>query len=87
MRKVRELLWLTHEPELSVRQVSGATGVGKMAVGEYICPRQGDRHHVADPGRAERHRAGAAAFLCRPDSLNPFFRQHRPTAEVDNAVQ
>ena len=36
MRKIREVLWLTHELKLSVRQVSEATGVGKTAVGEYI---------------------------------------------------
>ena len=36
MRKIREVLRLTHELGLSVRQVSEATGVGKTAVGEYI---------------------------------------------------
>ena len=36
MRKVREVLRLTHALGLSVRQVSEATGVGKTAVGEYI---------------------------------------------------
>lgn len=36
MRKIREVLRLTHELKLSVRQVSEATGVGKTAVGEYI---------------------------------------------------
>jgi transposase len=36
MRKIREVLRLTHEVKLSVRQVSEATGVGKTAAGEYI---------------------------------------------------
>jgi hypothetical protein len=36
MRKIREVLRLTHELGLRVRQASEATGVGKTAVGEYI---------------------------------------------------
>jgi hypothetical protein len=36
MRKVREVLRLTHELGLSVRQVCEATGVGKTAVSEYV---------------------------------------------------
>ena len=36
MRKIREVLRLTHELGLSVRQVSMATGVGKTAVGEFV---------------------------------------------------
>jgi transposase len=36
MRKIREVLRLTHELGLSVRQVSKATGVGKTAVGEFV---------------------------------------------------
>jgi transposase len=36
MRKIREVLRLTHELGLSVRQVSEATGVGKTAVSEYV---------------------------------------------------
>ena len=36
MRKVREVLRLTHELGLSDRQVSKATGVGKTAVGEFV---------------------------------------------------
>jgi transposase len=36
MRKIREVLRLTHELGLSVRQVSGATGVSKTAVGEFV---------------------------------------------------
>jgi transposase len=36
MRKIREVLRLTHELKLSVRQVSEATGVGKTAVAEYL---------------------------------------------------
>src|SRR5262249_37528151 len=36
MRKIREVLRLTHEHKLSVRQVSKATGVGKTAVGEFL---------------------------------------------------
>ena len=36
MRKIREVLRLTHELKLSVRQVREATGVGKTAVSEYV---------------------------------------------------
>ena len=36
MRKVREVLRLTHELGLSVRQVRTATGVGKTSVNEYV---------------------------------------------------
>jgi hypothetical protein len=36
MRKIREMLRLTHELGLSVRQVCEATGVGKTAVSEYV---------------------------------------------------
>ena len=36
MRKIREVLRLTYELGLSVRQVRGATGVGKTAVSEYV---------------------------------------------------
>jgi len=36
MRKIREVLRLTHELGLSVRQVKEATGVGKTAVSEYV---------------------------------------------------
>jgi transposase len=36
MRKIREVLRLTHELGLSVREVSKATGVGKTAVGAFV---------------------------------------------------
>ena len=36
MRKIREVLRLTHELGLSVRQVLEATGVGRTAVSEYV---------------------------------------------------
>jgi len=36
MRKIREVLRLTHELGLTVRQVRAATGVGKTAVCEYV---------------------------------------------------
>ena len=36
MRKIREVLRLTHELGLSVREVCEATGVGKTAVCEYV---------------------------------------------------
>jgi hypothetical protein len=36
MRKIREVLRLTHELGLSVRQVSKSTGVGKTAAGEFV---------------------------------------------------
>jgi len=36
MRKIREVLRLTHELGLSVREVSNATGVGKTSVGEFV---------------------------------------------------
>ena len=48
MRKIREVLRLTHEVRLSVRQVCVATGVGKTAVGEYVIARTGAGHHLAD---------------------------------------
>ena len=61
MRKIREVLRLTHELGLSVRQVREATGVGKTAVSRVREPRQGDRDHVADPAGDHRRRVGAAA--------------------------
>src|SRR5262245_61621045 len=36
MRKIREVLRLTHELGRSVREVSKATGVGKTSVGEFV---------------------------------------------------
>src|SRR5258708_21435570 len=36
MRKIREVLRLTHELGLSVREVREATGIGKTAVSEYV---------------------------------------------------
>src|ERR1700745_1131772 len=36
MRKIREVLRLTHELGLSVREVREATGVSKTAVSEYV---------------------------------------------------
>jgi transposase len=36
MRKIREVLRLTHDLRLSAREVSEATGVGKTAVSEYV---------------------------------------------------
>ena len=36
MRKIREVLRLTHELGFSVRAVCEATGVGKTAVGDYV---------------------------------------------------
>src|SRR6202161_1982828 len=36
MRKIRDVLRLTHELGLTVRQVREATGVGKTAVSEYV---------------------------------------------------
>ena len=36
MRKIREVLRLTHEHKLSIRQVSRATGIGKSTVGEFV---------------------------------------------------
>src|SRR3977135_851192 len=41
MRKIREVLRLTHELGLSVRQVREATGVGKTAVSEYVSRARG----------------------------------------------
>jgi predicted transcriptional regulator len=54
MRKIREVLRLTHELGLSVRQVREATGVGKTAVSEYVNRAKGDRDHVADPAGETR---------------------------------
>ena len=36
MRKIKEVLRLTHELGLSVREVRAATGIGKTAVAEYV---------------------------------------------------
>ena len=36
MKKIRDVLRLTHEVRLSARQVSEATGLGKTAVAEYV---------------------------------------------------
>jgi transposase len=36
MRKIREVLRLTHEHKLSIRQVSRATGIGKSTAGEFV---------------------------------------------------
>ena len=36
IRRIREVLRLTHELGLSVREVREATGVGKTAVSEYV---------------------------------------------------
>ena len=36
MRKIREVLRLTHEVRLSAREVGDATGLGKTAVAEYV---------------------------------------------------
>ena len=36
MRKIRDVLRLTHELKLSVREVTAATGVGKSAVAEFV---------------------------------------------------
>ena len=36
MRKVRDVLRLKHTLGMSLRQISEATGVGKMVVGEYV---------------------------------------------------
>ena len=44
MRKIREVLRLTHELRLSVRAVSEATGVGKTAVNEYVAREIGRAH-------------------------------------------
>ena len=61
MRKIREVLRLTHELGLSVREVREATGVGKTAVSEYVARAKVIGHHVADPAGDQRRRAGAAA--------------------------
>ena len=61
MRKIREVLRLTHELGLSVRQVREATGVGKTAVSEYV-----NRAKVVGvtwpiPARDQRRRVGSAS--------------------------
>jgi hypothetical protein len=61
MRKIREVLRLTHELGLSVRQVREATERrqdGGLRVRE---PCQGGRDHVADPAGDQRRRVGAPA--------------------------
>ena len=61
MRKIREVLRLTHALGMSRRLVGEATGVGKTAVGEYVRRAAVVGSHLADPGRDRRCRAGAAA--------------------------
>src|ERR1700693_1547595 len=60
MRKMREVLRLTHELGLTVRQVREATGVGKTAVCEYV-RRAKVVGITADPAGDRRRRVGAAA--------------------------
>jgi hypothetical protein len=36
MRKVRDVLRLKHTLEMSLRQISQATGIGKTVIGEYV---------------------------------------------------
>jgi predicted transcriptional regulator len=61
MRKIREVLRLTHELGLSVRQVREATGVGKTAVSEYVSRAKVVGITWPDPARDRRRRVGAAA--------------------------
>ena len=58
MKKIRDVLRLTHELKLSVRQISEATGVGKTAVGEYVS--RAKVLGITSCGGALRHDAGAA---------------------------
>ena len=50
MRKIREVLRLTHALGMSRRLVGEATGIGKTAVGEYV-RRAAVAGQLADPGR------------------------------------
>ena len=69
MRKVREVLRQRYACGASERVIAQSLGIGRTAVGEYIRPRRGDRHHLADTGRARRHGAGAQAV--RAGRLQP----------------
>jgi predicted transcriptional regulator len=61
MRKIREVLRLTHELGLSVGRVCEATGVGKTAVSEYVSHR---RYAECSPARMlrEAERIGPATI-------------------------
>jgi hypothetical protein len=43
MRKIRDVLRLTHALGMSRRLVGEATGIGKTAVGEYVLAKETDR--------------------------------------------
>ena len=61
MRKVREVLRLKYACGASVRVISRSMGIGRTAVAEYIRRAAVIGDHLADPGRARRHGAGAQA--------------------------
>ena len=77
MRKIREVLRLTHELGLSVREVRGATGVGKTAVSEYVRPEPFPVvQAIADVFGDRRLGGGARELLLKPG----FKRQHQRPA-------
>src|ERR1700683_4413964 len=64
MRKIREVLRLTHELGFSVRAVCEATGVGKTAVGDYV--RRAKLAGITWPIPAELGEAGLEQRLSPP---------------------
>jgi transposase len=55
MREVRDVLRLKHTLEMSFRQISEATGIGKTVVGEYVRRAGVNRHYLAG-ARSDRRR-------------------------------
>jgi transposase len=62
MRKVREVLRLKHTLEMSYRQISEATGVGKTVVGEYV-RRAGVIGYYRASARSDRRRRARSAAV------------------------
>ena len=74
MRKIREVLRLTHELGFSVRAVCEATGVGKTAVGDYV--RRAKLAGITWPIPAELGDADLERLLFAPAEL-PRARRSR----------
>ena len=68
MRKIREVLRLTHELGFSVRAVCEATGVGKTAVGDYV--RRAKLAGITWPIPAELGDADLERLLFAPADLH-----------------
>jgi hypothetical protein len=83
MRKIREVLRLTHELGLSVRQVREATGVGKTAVSEYVSRARviGITWPIAPENVHNRPQAGTDGRVKMP-AWGESCRQHRRSVTV-----